>query len=235
LPVASRLVRSIVFVATSMGLAIAAHLVGGGVAPPESVVLIACGVLAMFSFAVTGRERRMVFIGVSVVSTQLLLHVSFALAPLLVATGGPQNQTAIWARILFCHHGPHPITAAQVAAARATMGLSHTQLPASLTQTHGPGLLAALTASWWLLAMLAAHLVAAGVMAWWLRRGEKRAWHAIRQAAEVIRLRVLAVLAPLPTPEPARSTTTPTDCASRRCPRQLWARSVQRRGPPITD
>jgi hypothetical protein len=233
----SRIVRAAVFAAASLGLAVGAHVVGGGAAPPEPVALAAGAALALFALAMTGRERRIGFIAASVISTQLVLHVSFALAPLLA--GRSQDQTALWAQILFCHHGPSPITAAQVAAARATAGLSHADLPAALTgagPAPHPDLLDAITASWWVAAMLAAHLAAAAVMAWWLRCGEKHAWQAIRRAAATVGSQIVALVAPPLQPDVMRSSTMPVEDASRRRrPECRWTHDIQRRGPPVTS
>jgi len=234
LPLLSRLVRTAVFVAASLGLAMVAHVVGGGDVPPVSVVLGAGAVLSVFGLAVTGRERGLAFITTAVVSTQLLAHVAFALAPLLVGAVGGRDQTAIWARILFCHHGPSPVTASDVAAARATMGLSHTALPPGYAQPHA-SVLSAVTSSWWLLAMLAAHLAAAAVMAWWLRRGERRAWRLLRQAAHVVRVRLRSVFT---TSRRIVNVQPGAAVIDDRCPRlaeQLWASVLRRRGPPAAS
>jgi len=230
-PMLSRLVRTAAFVAASLALAIVAHVVGGGEAPPTSVALAAGAVLSVCGLAVTGRERGLGFITAAVVSTQLLAHVAFALAPLLVGAGSGQDQTAIWARILFCHHGPSPITAGDVAAARATSGLSHAALPAGYAQPH-VNLLSAVTSSWWLVAMLAAHLAAATVMAWWLRRGERRAWQLVRRAAQAVGTRFSHVCTGCHRIVNRQQGVAVLDDHRPRLAEQLWTSVLHRRGPP---
>ncbi|MBN9619274.1 MAG: hypothetical protein J0H43_06025, partial [Actinobacteria bacterium] len=199
-----RCARAAVFAALSLTLAASAHVLGGGPMPPAWLLAGAAGVLLLFAGLVTGRERGGGFIAAAVISTQLLLHAAFALLPTVVVLLGPHPglspgaQTSLWAKLLFCHHGTHPITAAQVDAAKATLGIASTQLaptggsaPVSGAVGGAASVLAAAVTSWPVLLMLAAHLVAASVMAWWLRRGERAAGAMSREVVRAVRARVV--------------------------------------------
>ena len=75
--------------------------------------------------------------------------------------------------------------------------------------------------------MMAAHLVAAALVALWLAHGERCLWTVLALAAGVL---LLVLAPPVPAPAPTRVRTTPV----RRDPVavRLLARSVVRRGPP---
>lgn len=200
----SRLTRSGVFAGVSLALAVTAHVLAGGAFPSPTALAGAGCALLVFALTVTGRERHGGFIAASVITTQLLLHAVFALLPVAsvltassgIGSAGGSDQTAFWARLLFCHHGPHPITTSQVTAAKATLGISGSQLPSSGVShgaTTGTGsVLVAAASSWPVLGMLAAHLAAAAIMAWWLRRGERAVWAASRRVVQAVLSRLVS-------------------------------------------
>ncbi len=187
-----RAIRAAVFTVATVALALAAHLLGGGIVPQRHALVAIITVVWVGAFALAGRERGASFLGALVVSTQLALHAVFTVASCALpisgagaAAGGRADSTAAWAKLLFCHHGPGSISAAQVATARSAMGLASTDLPAS-TGAGAPAptgsllgsVLAVLAQAGPATAMLVMHLLAALAMAWWLRRGERAAWAA---------------------------------------------------------
>jgi hypothetical protein len=190
-----RACRAGAFTGLSLTLAVAAHRLGGGGAPNERVVVSAGVVLAVIAVLASGRERRGRFIGATVVGTQLMLHAVFALTQ---PSSGP-SQTTLWGRVLFCHHGAGALTAAQIAAARTALGASastvHLRATATgvaiVPETHAVSVFAMWAP---MVLMLGAHLAAAAVMAWWLRRGERAVWAAAARVAA----RVVSILSPAP-------------------------------------
>ncbi|MFJ2889821.1 hypothetical protein ACIO53_27575 [Streptomyces sp. NPDC087305] len=80
---------------------------------------------------------------------------------------------------------------------------------------------------------VAAHIVAALVAAWWLRRGEAALWSLLRWAVAFVP-GLVAWWRDAPAPQPARTTGRPGRTAAGAAPlRQLLLRhAVSRRGPP---
>jgi len=222
----SRTARSGVFALATVGLAVAAHRLGGGQSPGGVIGGAAGVVVFLASWLLARRERSGRLIGLLVVITQTVLHVVFTftgMATMPPPAPGGSPSTAMWAKLLFCHHTGPPVTATQVITARAQLGITAPPSPPAAPM-HTMSVLSAGA-----LLMLAAHLVAALVMAWWLRRGERAAWQIAR--------RVIGDLLPahrhvlcLPGRESLRQ------LGRGWVPSQpIWASAVTSRGPPPRD
>lgn len=168
---AGRAVRTAVFAAVTLGLAVVAHRVAGGGREPAGFPVAFAGLLVL-GWVLSRRERSGRVIALAVVTSQLALHLSFVLPGLLQlrrtgGAGGPAD--AQLSALLFCHHhGSAPISSAQLHQAAAGLDLSaYGSAPAGPSPTSFV-VRAAL--------MLLLHLVAAVVVAAWLRRGERAAW-----------------------------------------------------------
>lgn len=115
----------------------------------------------------------------------------------------------------------------------ATSGMSGTVGPGmdhSVSVAHGhPG-------GW--SAMTLAHVAAAVISAWWLRRGERAAWRLARWAATAasrpVRM-LLALLGSRPQPALAAPVSSRTAAPSRAPRNRLLRHVVVRRGPPFTS
>ena len=171
-----RVLRAGVFALLSTLLAAAAHRIGGGTIPGLAVTGPAVLVLFLVGLSLTRRERGGRSISALVLLTQLLMHAGLVLGPALI-DGGGQSQTALWGKLLFCHHGGKAVSAAQIEQARVALGVSHVNLPSTAA---APGAFVSSA----MVAMLAAHLLAAAAMAWWLRRGERAAWRRVLRVVD---------------------------------------------------
>jgi hypothetical protein len=194
------------------------------------VVIAAAVVLAAIAVMASGRERSGRFIGTTVIGSQLLLHTAFALTQ---PSSGP-SQTTLWGRMLFCHHGAGVLTAAQITAARAALGPSASSVHLRATATgvaidSGAHAVSALAMWASMVLMLAAHLAAAAVMAWWLRRGERAAWAAAARVAT----RIASLFGPAPSLLIRTRYITFSSGTTDICPNRLWwASASSERGPP---
>lgn len=216
------------FAASGTGLAVGAHRLAGGDTPTATVVIVTAVLLAGLAWTLTGAERRGWLIAALVGLTQTGAHLAFMPpsnpTPLAARVGSVRD----WALLLFCHHGSSPIPTATIDAARAALGLP--PLPTSGmsgSAMTGHAMSWGQSNSW---AMLLAHLAAAAVMAWWLRRGERAAWRTLQRVGQALARHVRAwpnfgADAHQPTNAPIVATVT------RLCG-HLAALSHPRRGPP---
>jgi hypothetical protein len=175
-----RTLRAAAFAGASVGLAVTAHRLGGGQVPAAEVVGVAMLGLFALAWPLSRHECRGWQIAVLVVVTQAVLHVGFMVAELQAAARAGAAAQAGWARLLFCHHGAHAPSRAQISAALSGLDLAHAPLPPPPTSSGGPVSVPSVL-------MLGAHLAAAGVMAWWLRRGERTAWALARRVVTGLR------------------------------------------------
>ena len=93
-----RLVRAVALGGACYGLAIAAHLTGGGGWPGWPVTLMLTGLLGVMSVALTSRRRRTPFVLLVLTGVQTLLHLLFAqvegaAASCAVIAGGHHHVT----------------------------------------------------------------------------------------------------------------------------------------------
>ena len=94
-----RLVRVVSLGGASYGLAVAAHLAGGGGWPGWPVTLMLTGLLGVMSVALTSRRRGTPFVLLVLTAVQTLLHLLFAQvdaagASCAVVAGGHHHVTA---------------------------------------------------------------------------------------------------------------------------------------------
>lgn len=182
-----RAARAGVFAASSVALAVGAHRFGGGAQPTRAVLMTALAMSFGFGLLWSRRERRGPAIAGVVLLSQLALHAAFAFAPMRSGGIRAGDEVNRWAAMLLCHNATHPATAAQVNSARAALGLG--PLPAAPPAMHMTSPVSTGGAG-----MLALHLGAALVMAWWLRRGERAVWTVARRVV----VSVVATVRPVP-------------------------------------
>jgi hypothetical protein len=209
---------------------VAAHRLAGGIVPGLTTIAMAAGLLLLFGGVLSCRERSGPQIAVLVLVTQALLHLSFMLSTMSHTMSGGMSSaplsTAELAKMLFCFPGTATPSAAQVASAMSGVDTSHLTAAATPSTMH---------MAWQMndnpftpagLGMLSAHLVAAAVMAWWLRRGERAAWSVID--------RVITTLATARVRQPAPSTPTRLQVVAELWlpTQQVWGSGRAGRGPP---
>lgn len=226
-----RIGRATAFALPGCGLAVGGHRLAGGAVSPgtASVVLLAFVVLGL---TVAGRrERSGRFVATLVLGSQLAGHLLLA-APMLSMmlrrpAGGLTDSTL--QLLLLCGHGPHqPPAAAMREASRALNvdDLRRIAAGAGAASAHaGSQLTAVLSAA---APMLGAHLVAAAVLAWWLRRGERALWAAARRVV----VTVTALVHGTPVIPVGPRVRIPTQ-ASRVARANRWLLPLSRRGPPL--
>ncbi|MEU6534764.1 hypothetical protein [Streptomyces sp. NPDC047000] len=208
---AVRSLRAAVFAVVCVLLAVAGHRLGTGVAPP--VWAGGAAFLGVFGvgFVLGGRERSLLGIGAAMLGTQGVLHIVFETVgpygvPGAAGDGMGRDATTMGAQSMGPHAmGSGPFTAGVVA------------------HVHEMGT-----------PVTAAHLLAALLAAWWLRRGEAAVWGLLRHAARAVPAlagmwRLLAAPVALPAGPPG------VPCAAARpvpLRQSLLRHTVRRRGPP---
>ncbi|MET8248908.1 hypothetical protein ABZV31_33750 [Streptomyces sp. NPDC005202] len=219
---AVRGLRAAVFAAVCVLLAAAGHGLAMGDMPP--LWADGAGFIGVFvtGWLLGGRERSLPGIGAAMLATQAGLHLAFHAARPRTGTPGMQTMPSMPSMASMSAHGM-PMTSAHAMASMHAhaMVAPHGHATAALTHPH------ALTPY-----AVAAHVLAALVASWWLRRGEAALWSLLRWAvAFVPGLAAWWRAAPAPLPAPAGR----RHRASAESPtlRQLLLRhAVSRRGPP---
>ncbi|MFK0286984.1 hypothetical protein ACIQVL_41865 [Streptomyces sp. NPDC090499] len=205
---AVRSLRAAVFAAVCVLLAAAGHGLAMGDMPP--LWADAAGFVAVFVLgrALAGRERGLPEIGIGMLLTQAGLHFGFgaarALTPAASAPAVPMAHMRMHGQVM--------------------TGMAHMPGMRGVAQQHPH--IHVLTAHATL-----AHVVAALVASWWLRRGEAALWSLLRRTAALVPgLAAWWHDAPLPAPAggPRLAPAAPIR------PRPLLAlrHAVSRRGPP---
>ena len=221
-----RVARAGTFAASSVALAVGAHRLGGGMRPTGTAMALSLIMLFGFGLVWAHRERRGPAITAAVLTSQLALHVGFTLAPMrTMASAGASSELSRWAAMLLCSDADHPATVAQVDAARALLGLGPLPAPPAAMAPTAMHMASPFTTSG--AGMLAMHVGAALVMAWWLRRGERSAWAAARRVVAVIIASVQRSLPLSPAnraPRPIGDVWTPRPWS--------WGTGLAGRGPP---
>jgi hypothetical protein len=209
-------VRAAAFAGAGTLLAVVAHRLGGGQTPSLAVGAGAFGVLYLVGLLCNRRELSGRLLATLVISTQLVLHVGFA----MFAMSGGRSGQPMWVSMLICHAIGRAPSAAELNAARASVAGSTVTAASSTASAMSEFGAAALL-------MLAAHLAAACALAWWLRRGEKRTWAAVQRVITTLR----QVIAPwqLSISDRMVVTVRPEVGSS---PGRLWTALIIGRGPP---
>ncbi|MFD5400018.1 hypothetical protein [Streptomyces griseorubiginosus] len=158
---AVRSLRAAVFAALCVLLAAGGHALATGMTPP--VWAQAAGFLPVFAagWLLGGRERSLGAIGAATLTSQAGLHLAFG------AAGSPSTVAR---RGMGMSHMVMPHT---VKAHMATQGMRmiHTTIPPPHAVTpHAT----------------AAHLFAALLLTWWLRRGEAALWSLLRRSVALL-------------------------------------------------
>jgi len=209
-----RWLRAAAFSAVCVALSATAHVIASGAGLPLwSLVLgwaiVLCGVVPL-----AARERKLPGIALVLLIGELGLHLVFCLAQSRMSTAAstPNAAVALVERMLCGPAAAHltPQNAALIMrragldpASAATLlremhgtaasGMSQMAASSTSTSTHAMSLASMFTPS-----MLAAHLAAALVAGWLLRRGEVALWRIVRLEALVVeRVAVLSRLAAL--------------------------------------
>lgn len=219
--------RAGTFAAASVGLAVTAHRLAGGEAPRGRLVIGATALLFLLGLALSRRERGGFQVTALVLVTQALLHLSFIFSAMAVGTPIVTGRSvapmsaAEMARMLFCFPRTVAPSSAQLSAALAALHSGHV----GTATASAPRMMCNPFSTAGLL-MLGAHLVAATAMAWWLRRGERAAWTALRRVITTLRSFAVAVTVVSP---PVR---VPVDGRSWRPTQRVWGAGLAGRGPP---
>ncbi len=193
--------RAVVFATVCTGLATAGHTMASHAPVPPLALVAGLLVLIVVGLALSSVERSLLTILSSLLGGQFLLHVLFA-----AAQRGGTGAHAVGGG----EPGPY-----------AGHGLG------DLHVGHG-GPVHGVPSGF---AMTLAHVVAAVVSAWWLRRGERAVWGLARKVATALARPGFAVLAE-PVPLPRRARLAPRAARTAR-PRVTALRHVLvRRGPP---
>ncbi|MFJ3304103.1 hypothetical protein ACIPSA_13425 [Streptomyces sp. NPDC086549] len=205
---AVRSLRAAVFAAVCVLLAAAGHRFATGDMPP--VWADGAGFLGVFlaGWLLGGRERSLPGIGAAMLATQAGLHIAFDVAHPHAAGSARGTRT-----VSMDGHAEVAVGPAHSLFGLAAAALAHAR------EMSTPA--------------TAAHLLAALVASWWLRRGEAALWSLLRRAAAFVPLLVVSWRrgAPVPLPAPAGG---PGRAHAEAGPlRQLLLRhAVRRRGPP---
>lgn len=179
---ALRLTRVAAFAIAVTLLALGAHAIAGGMLPSPGVAILAGLAVAALSAPLTRRERGGAAVLGATAASQLALHVTFTLSMAAACGigGAGVGADAGSARRSPGMGGLHAMAGMSGLAGRGTWTGSGAPVVHPSCAASGPG------AAWLPTPpMLAAHVGAALLMAWWLTRGERAAG------------RLLTLLAPL--------------------------------------
>lgn len=178
---AVRVLRCAIFATATTVLAALAHLASGMATPPPGWLLAAGAAVGVAVHPLTRRERGLPTLVGAAVAGQLVLHAVLTVA-MVGSTCRLSNGAAAMPGM-----GPAPITSATANGMGCAAG---GWLPMSTTGRSAG-------------VMCAGHLLAAVMLAWWLRRGERalvRLGVVVRQALAPVVRRLVAVLLPVRPP-----------------------------------
>jgi hypothetical protein len=223
--------RAAVFTAVCVALALGAHLpmAAGGV--PLPVVVLGAGAVFAVARVAAGRERGLAAIGLMVGACQFGLHLGFDASTSSTPSRGSTGSVGSMASASSMHS----------MGSMGSMASTHDPLAALSMAPMGPaaataGPHAAAAPMGLSTGMALAHVLAALLAAWWLRRGEAATFACARWAGALVRAtwQALAWLLAAPLADGATSRAA-APCGSGTPPglrSRLIRFSVIRRGPP---
>ncbi|MFJ9542571.1 hypothetical protein ACIRPX_35710 [Streptomyces sp. NPDC101225] len=190
-----RLLRATVFSAVCVALSAGGHVLASGTwIPLWSLAAGWAGVLCVVG-PLAGRERSLSAIAPALLAGEVGLHLLYCLGQRSAMSGGGDGRASrvvALAERLLCGGQPAHLTAPQAARilrqahidpARAADGAHTMSGMAGMAGMTGHGAHAMSTASMFTLPMFAAHLAAAVVTGWLLRRCEAALWGVVRLPA----------------------------------------------------
>ncbi|MGF7235913.1 MAG: hypothetical protein ACQSGP_13270 [Frankia sp.] len=228
----ARTARAAVFAVAAVTLAATAHAAGDGMAPAPRACALAVALVFVGALLAAERERSFVGIAGGMVAVQAALHAAFMLATPI--SGGESPAAAALSRAM---------SRPESSPAYAPTGHAASSMAGMAGMAGMPGMGSAGTsASPWsslfggpdAIGMLTAHLIAALLLAWCLRRGEAAWWALVRATSAVGRHLGLVFRIILVTPAgPARVRVWARGSDAIRRPRfRLLRHALVLRGPP---
>jgi hypothetical protein len=198
-----RLLRATVFSAVCVTLAAAGHVLVSGTGIPLWAVVVAWAGLLCVAGPLAGRERSLPGIALALLGGEVGLHVVFCLgqgtaAAATVAPADRYHRTVAMAEHLLCGPGAVRLTPSQAtrilkqagidpiratSGTHLTSGLHASSGMAGMAGMAGHGAHAMSLTSMFTLPMLVAHVAAAVITGWVLRRCERELWQAVRLPA----------------------------------------------------
>ncbi|MEV5957127.1 hypothetical protein AB0M11_25730 [Streptomyces sp. NPDC051987] len=172
---AVRSLRAAVFAAVCVLLAAAGHGLAMGDLPPLWADAAGFAVVFALGRALAGRERGLPEIGVGMLLTQAGLHFGFDAARAVTPAPAPASAPASAMTVAPMRLHGHVVTGMTGMTGMAGMGGTGSGGP---QYPHLPVLLTAHATL--------AHVLAALVAAWWLRRGEAALWSLLRRTAALV-------------------------------------------------
>lgn len=222
--------RAAVFAVACVGVSAAGHVWMSGAAIPAWALALALVVVGGAGYAVAGRQRGFAPIAGLMLAGELGLHLLFAAAqktgdggamPSMPGMPDMPGMTSMPGMVM-----PHPVPAAAWLCGHGKAGLGMDGVsPAPLSSMgwmsahHSAG-------------MIAVHVVAGVLCAWWLWRGEAAAFRLLRALAQFA-VPLLVIVWPGVLVVADLTSTVPDD-RDERAPagRRLLVHAVVRRGPP---
>jgi hypothetical protein len=222
--------RAAVFAAVCVGLSASGHVWMSGAAIPVWALLTAVLAVGGAGYALAGRQRGLMPIAGLMLAGELGLHLLFS-ATQRAADGTMTSMSGMPAgKVITSLPGvilPHPIPAAAWLCGGGKTGLGAAGLStmsASIARfsAHAPA------------GMIAVHVVAGLLCAWWLRRGEAALFRLLRAVARFAAPLLAIVWAAAPTVPDLTAAGRDDRRARRPTVSRLLVHAVIRRGPPAT-
>jgi len=220
--------RAAVFAAVCVGLTAAGHVWMSGDAVPLWAVALAFVALATLGYLLAGRQRGFLPISALMLVGELGQHLLF------VSAQGPTTATTSAGETTSIPALPAFLSGRVVPASAWICGMGKSDMT-----TAGPGSLAARLASDLMTShgaagMVAVHVVAGLLCAWWLRQGEAGVFRLLRTLATLAAPALLLIWpATLVVPDLLRTRLPGHGFVLRRY-NQLLSTVVARRGPPFS-
>lgn len=245
----SRLLRAVGFATACVALSAAGHAWMSGRSIPVWALALGAGALLPPVHALAARRRGFPSIAAAMLAGELGLHELFGAAQRGTGVPGGATQAARhgtgWLSVAMCGGGHMlvPVRGTGGAAGAGTLPGSGAGAMAgmpgmAMATTSRSGALAglptghaAMATGHGMTAMIAAHVIAGLLCAWWLRHGEAAAFGLLWTIAMGLLAPLRLVGARLPA-VPARRAARPAAAAAPPWRRVLLAHAVVRRGPP---